>query len=335
MNSNEFLLDSGFWGFLYKILTPVEWLQTWIMKIVHDFFVMLGMSPIGVSWVLAIIILVLVVQACIFPLFCKQMKSMRKMQALAPKMKRIQNKYKGKTDQASKEAMSRETMKLYQDNGANPAGSCLPMLIQGPVFMSMFYTLSAIPYIANGKRGALGAFDVATAKQFTQTDVFGIVSVTDNFSRAATSGKVVIGTFVFLMCFCLWFMQYFNMKRNMPAASMNKQAETMQKAMLWLFPVMYIFSGATMPFAVLVYWLTNNVCNLCRTLWQVYTFPTPGSPAAADKEKRDHRNENARRAKAGLPSLEEEALAKAKEEAERKATHGYQRQQPVRKRRKK
>ncbi|MBS5559020.1 MAG: membrane protein insertase YidC, partial [Bifidobacterium longum] len=231
MNSNEFLLDSGFWGFLYKILTPVEWLQTWIMKIVHDFFVMLGMSPIGVSWVLAIIILVLVVQACI----------------------------------------------LYQDNDANPAGSCLPMLIQGPVFMSMFYTLSAIPYIANGKRGALGAFDVATAKQFTQTDVFGIVSVTDNFSRAATSGKVVIGTFVFLMCFCLWFMQYFNMKRNMPAASMNKQAETMQKAMLWLFPVMYIFSGATMPFAVLVYWLTNNVCNLCRTLWQVYAFPTPGS----------------------------------------------------------
>ena len=335
INQNQFLLDSGFWGFLYKILTPVEWLQTWIMKIVHDFFVMLGMSPVGVSWILAIIILVLVVQACIFPLFYKQIKSMRKMQALAPKMQRIQNKYKGKTDQASKEAMSRETMKLYQDNNVNPAGSCLPMLIQGPVFMSMFYTLSAIPYIANGKRDPLGAFDVATAKQFTQTDVFGIVSVTDNFTRAATAGKVVIGVFVFLMCFCLWLMQYINMKRNMAAASMNKQTETMQKAMLWLFPVMYIFSGVAMPFAVLVYWLTNNVCNLCRTLWQVYAFPTSGSPAAADKEKRDHRNENARRAKAGLPSLEEEALAKAKEEAERKATQGYQRQQPVRKRKKK
>ena len=140
--------------------------------------------------------------------------------------------------------------------------------------MSMFYTLSAIPYIANGKRDALGAFDVATAKQFTQTDVFGIVSVTDNFTSAAASGKAVIGIFVFLMCFCLWFMQYFSMKRNMAAASMNKQTETMQKAMLWLFPVMYIFSGVAMPFAVLVYWLTNNVCNLCRTLWQVYAFPT-------------------------------------------------------------
>ncbi len=179
------------------------------------------------------------------------------------------------------------------------------------------------------------AIIVATAKQFTQTDVFGIVSVTDNFTRAATAGKVVIGVFVFLMCFCLWLMQYINMKRNMAAASMNKQTETMQKAMLWLFPVMYIFSGASFPFAVLVYWLTNNVCNLCRTLWQVYCFPTPGSPAAEDKEKRDHRNENARREKAGLPSLEEEALAKAKEEAARKANQGFQRQQPVRKRKKK
>lgn len=124
--------------------------------------------------------------------------------------------------------------------------------------MSMFYTLSAIPYIANGKRDALGAFDVATAKQFTQTDVFGIVSVTDNFTSAAASGKAVIGIFVFLMCFCLWFMQYFSMKRNMAAASMNKQTETMQKAMLWLFPVMYIFSGVAMPFAVLVYWLNQQ-----------------------------------------------------------------------------
>ncbi|NMM99320.1 MULTISPECIES: membrane protein insertase YidC [Bifidobacterium] len=334
-NPNQFFLDSGFWGFFYKLLTPVEWLQTWILKLVHDFMVMLGMNDIGVSWVIAIICLVLVVQICIFPLFYKQMKSMRKMQALAPKMQRIQNKYKGKTDQASKEALSREMMKLYQDNDANPAGSCLPLLIQSPVFMSMFYTLSAIPYIANGVRGPLGAFDKATAQQFTETDVFGIVSVTDNLTSASMGGKIVIGTFVFLMCFCLWFTTYFSMKRNTPAASMNKQQESMQKMMLWLFPVMYIFSGVTMPFAVLVYWLTNNVCNLLRTIWQVTNFPTPGSPAAADKEKRDHRIENARREKAGLPSLEEEALVKAKEEAERKATQGFQRQQPQRKRKKK
>ena len=134
-------------------------------------------------------------------------------------------------------------------------------------------------------------------------------------------GKAVIGIFVFLMCFCLWFMQYFSMKRNMAAASMNKQTETMQKAMLWLFPVMYIFSGVAMPFAVLVYWLTNNVCNLCRTLWQVYAFPT-----LALRLRRTRRSAiivmRMLAAKAGLPLFEEEALAKAKEEAERKATPG-------------
>ena len=334
MNTDQFLLDSGFWGWLYKILTPIEWLMTQIMDIFHSLLVMLGMNPVGFSWVMSIIFLVLVVHACIFPIYYKQMLSMRKMQALQPKMQRIQNKYKGKTDQASKEALSREMMKLYQDNNANPAGSCLPMLVQGPVFMCMFYTLSAIPYIARGKRAALGAFDVETANQFSQTKVFG-VSVTDTFNSSALNGKIVIGVFVFLMCACMWYMQFNNMKRNMPPSAGNNQTEMMQKMMLWVFPIMYIFSGVMMPFAVLVYWLTNNICNLVRSLWQVYAFPTPGSPAAIVKEKRDHDRENARRAKAGQISIEEEALVKAKEEAERKESQGYQRQQPQRKRKKK
>lgn len=332
--NEQFLLDSGIWGWMYKILTPVEWLMTQIMAVFHKFLTMLGMSPVGFSWVLSIIFLVLVVHACILPIYIKQMKSMRKMQALQPKMQRIQNKYKGKTDQASKEAQQREMMKLYQDNKANPAGSCLPMLIQGPVFMCMFYTLSAIPYIAEGKRAALGAFDVATAEQFSQTTVLG-VSVTDTFNTSAMHGKIVIGVFVLLMCGCMWFMQYNNMKKNVAPETMTGQNAMMQKAMLWVFPVMYIFSGIVMPFAVLVYWLTNNVCNLLRSLWQVYAFPTPGTPAAEAKKVRDHARENERRAKAGQLSIEEEELAKAKAEAERKLAQGYQRVQPQRKNRKK
>lgn len=332
--SNEFLLDTSFFGWLYKILTPVEWLMTQVMNLFHEFLKLLGMSPVGFSWVLSIVFLVLVVHACIFPLYYRQMKSMRKMQALQPKMQHIQNKYKGKTDQASKEALSREMMKLYQDNDANPAGSCLPMLIQGPVFMCMFYVLSAIPYIANGKRAALGAFDQATAAEFSRTTVFG-VNVTDNFTTADTAGKIIIGVFVALMCACMWFMQFNNMKRNMNQEAMVGQAAMMQKMMLWVFPVMYIFSGIAMPFAVLVYWLTNNICNLCRSMWQIYHFPTPGSPAAERKSVRDHDRENAKRAKAGQISLEEEALVKAKEEAERRERQGYQREQPQRKKRKK
>ena len=223
---------------------------------------------------------------------------------------------------------------LYKDNNANPAGSCLPMLIQGPVFMCMFYVLSAIPYIARGKRAPLGAFDVATAQEFSSTTFFG-TKVSDTFTTAGTSGKIVIGIFVFAMCACLWYMQWNTMRRNTAPASMNKQTERMQKMMLWIFPVMYIFSGVAMPFAVLVYWLANNICNLLRSFWQLHEFPTPGSPAAEDKEKRDHDNENKRRAAKGLPSIEEEKLIEAKQEAERKASQGHQRQQPQRKNRRK
>ena len=270
MNQDQFLLDSGFWGWLYKLLYPVEWLMTQIMAGFHRFMVMLGMNEIGFSWVMSIVFLVIVVQACVFPLFYKSMKGMRKMQAqmavLQPKMQRIQNKYKGKNDPASKEALQREMMKLYQDNDANPMGGCtsmLPMFVQGPVFMCMFYTLSAIPYIARGKfrnGSGLGAFDIATAKQFTSTNVFG-VNVAENFTTADIHGKIIIGIFVALMCFCLWLMQYNSMKRNMAQSAANKQTEMMQKMMLWMFPIMYIFSGVAMPFAVLVYWLTNNICN--------------------------------------------------------------------------
>ena len=334
-NQDQFLLDSGFWGWLYKLLTPVEWLMTQIMAIFHKLLVLVGMHPVGISWVLSIIFLVLVVHAIIFPMYYKQMKSMRKLQALAPKMQRINNKYKGKNDPASKEAMSREMQKLYQDNKVNPAGSCLPMLIQGPVFMCMFYTLSAIPYIARGKRATLGAFDQATAAEFTKTKVFELVGVSDTFGTADNSGKIVIGVFVLLMCACLFFMQRFQMKRNMKHDAVNQETMTMQKVMMWGFPVMYIFSGIAMPFAVLVYWLTNNVCNLLRTLWQIRNFPTPGSPAAKEKEVRDHKRENARRERAGEPSLEEEELQRAKEEEERKLTQGFQREQPQRKRKKK
>ena len=307
--SGEFLLDRGIWGWLYKLLTPLEWLMTQVMVLFHKFLTLLGMAPIGISWVLAIVFLVLVVHACILPIYLKQMKSMRKMQALQPKMQHIQNKYKGKKDQASKEAMSREMMKLYQDNDANPMGSCWTAVIQG-------------------------AFDQATAKQFAQTRVFG-VSVTDTFGTANNSGKVVIGFFILLMCACMWYMQFNNMRKNLPKASMQGSTYKMQQAMTWGFPIMYIFSGIMFPFAVLVYWLTNNACNLARSLFQVYKFPTPGSRAAEEKEIRDHRQENARRAKAGQLSIEEEELEKARQEAAVRLERGYQRKQPQRKNRKK
>ncbi|UQA80497.1 membrane protein insertase YidC [Gardnerella piotii] len=330
-NQDHFLLDNGPWGWFYKILTPVEWLMTQVMALFHKLFVLIGMNEIGFSWVLSIVFLVLVVHACIFPAFIKSIKGMRNMQAIAPKMKKIQQKYKGKNDSASKEAMQREMMKLYQENNANPAGSCLPMMIQGPAFMSIWYTLSVIPFIARGKHAALGAFDVATAQQFVKTHVFG-VGVSDTFMTVQAGGKVVIVIFVILMCAAMWYMQFNNIRKNLPPESKQGPQYTMQKLMMWGFPLIYVFSAFALPFAMLVYWLVNNIMNMLRSIWQVYAFPTPGSPAAEEKEERDYKKETERREREGLPSIEEEKLQQAREEAKRRESEGFQRKQPNRKR---
>lgn len=333
-NQDHFLLDNGIWGWFYKILTPVEWLMTQVMSLFHKLFVLIGMNEIGFSWVLSIVFLVLVVHACIFPAFIKSIKGMRNMQAIAPKMKKIQQKYKGKSDPASKEAMQREMMKLYQENNANPAGSCLPMMIQGPAFMSIWYTLSVIPFIARCKHAPLGAFDIATAQQFVKTHVFG-VGVSDTFMTVQAGGKVVIVIFVILMCAAMWYMQFNNIRKNLPPESKQGPQYTMQKLMMWGFPLIYVFSAFALPFAMLVYWLVNNIMNMLRSIWQVYAFPTPGSPAAEEKEKRDYKNESERRKREGLPSIEEEKLQQAREVAKRREAEGFQRKQPTRKRKNK
>ncbi|WEV64027.1 membrane protein insertase YidC [Bifidobacterium sp. ESL0732] len=331
---NHFLLDQGLFGWVYKILTPIEWLMSEIMYWFHKLMTLIGLPSRGLSWILSIVFLVLVVHAIILPMYVKQMRGMMKMQALQPKLMHIQKKYKGKKDSASKEAMARETQKLYSDSKVNPMGSCLPMFIQGPVFMCMFYMLSAIPYIAHGSRAALGAFDKATAAEFADTYLFGL-KISNTFGMADVSGKVVIGIFTVLMCLAMWYMQFNNMRKNLPPAAMEGQQYKMQQMMTWIFPLMYIFSAISMPFAVLVYWLTNNICNMLRSLWQVREFPTPGSRADDEKKKRDHINENKRREKAGEMSLEEEELNKAEEKARLREEHGYQREQPKRKRKKK
>src|SRR5690606_16000931 len=83
----------------------------------------------------------------------RQIKSQRRMMDLAPEMKKIQDKYKGKKDQFSREAMSRETMALYKKHGTNPFSSCLPILVQMPIFFSLFYVLRQ----ASGAMGSGGS----------------------------------------------------------------------------------------------------------------------------------------------------------------------------------
>jgi len=93
-------------------------------------------NHLGVSWGLAIVLLTVCVRALLLPLTIKQFHSMQKLQAVAPQLKEIQNKYKD-----DKQRQQQEIMKFYRENDVNPFASCLPLAAQIPVFIGLFYTL--------------------------------------------------------------------------------------------------------------------------------------------------------------------------------------------------
>src|SRR3954465_5108449 len=139
------------------LLKPIMVVVAWIMVQFHALLSSVGLDPEGgAAWALSIVGLVIVIRILLIPLFFKQIKASRGMQMLAPEMKEIQKKYKGKSDPASREAMSRETMALYRKHGTNPFASCLPILLQSPIFFALFRVLNSLPAIAEGAKPPLG-----------------------------------------------------------------------------------------------------------------------------------------------------------------------------------
>src|SRR5664279_3887984 len=111
-------------------------LLNWVLVNIEHFLASLGLGP-NWTWGLAIIGLTIIVRLILFPLTWKQFSSAQAMQAVQPKLKELQKKYKG--DRAK---LQSETMKLYQEHRVNPFASCLPILLQLPVFISLYYAIT-------------------------------------------------------------------------------------------------------------------------------------------------------------------------------------------------
>src|SRR5512146_3000980 len=111
-----------------NILQPLIDVFDRVMVFFHD--------TVGFSWGLSIIALTVVVRIVLIPLTLKQFRSMQALQRLAPEIKALQEKYRD-----DKQRLNQEMMKFYQENKVNPFGSCLPLVLQMPVFFSLFYML--------------------------------------------------------------------------------------------------------------------------------------------------------------------------------------------------
>ncbi|MDJ0312067.1 membrane protein insertase YidC [Arthrobacter sp. H35-D1] len=319
-------------GFFNTILFPFKWIVSWIMVTFHDVLSFLGMDPVsGITWTLSIIGLVLVIRAALIPVFVKQIKAQRGMQALQPDMKKLQAKYKGKTDQLSRQAMGQEQMALYKEHGTNPFSACLPMLIQMPFFFSLFQVLSGVSKAASNGT-TIGAMSAEQVMQFDNATIFG-AQLSDALLPSFQGGNLTfaIATLSIVMILAMIASQFITQKqimsKNMSEEAMQGPFMKQQKMMLYVLPLVFGIGGINFPIGVLIYWTTTNLWTMGQQFFVIRRMPTPGSPAYREYQKR-------REAK-GLPLLGTSKKKTEEEAVEVIPEPKIQRVQPQRKNRKK
>jgi YidC/Oxa1 family membrane protein insertase len=259
------------------ILYPVKWVVELLLVAFHNLFTFLGLrSGDGLTWVLAITGLVLVVRAALIPLFVRQIKSQRGMVLLQPELQKLQKKYKGKTDRESREAFAKEQMALYKNTGSNPLSSCLPLLAQMPIFMSLFFVLNEAQH---GKAG-VGLLSAELSKDFSQATFFGAPLSETFLTASSNTVRILAAVMVVLMTASQFITQRQIISKNQtPANLQNSQYMQTQKIMLWLFPVMFAVSGVSFPLGVMFYWLVSNFWTMGQQYVVIKRMPTPGSVA--------------------------------------------------------
>lgn len=302
---------------LGTILWPIKWVIELILVAFHSLWDIVGLDPdAGVTWVLSIVGLVIVVRAALIPIFVRQIKNQRRMMEVAPQLKKIQDKYKGKKDQFSREAMSRETMELYKKTGTNPLSSCLPLLLQMPIFFGLFSVLND----AQHDKAGVGVFTQELANSFANAEFLG-APLKATFINAWNAGGpwqviVIAVTMIILMTASQFITQLQIVSKNMSPETKASPMFRQQRVLLYLLPLVFAFSGVAFPLGVMFYWLVSNFWTMGQQFLVIRNMPTPGSDAAKNRE--------ARLAKKGKLVIEEKPAAEV--EAPKSTT---QRHQPV------
>ncbi len=320
--------------FLDTILQPIEWVVANIMVLVHQGLEFVGMDPAsGLTWALSIVGLTAVIRMALIPVFVRQIKAQRSMQVIAPDLRKIQDKYKGKKDQASREAMTKETMALYSEHKTNPFASCLPLLLQMPIFFSLFRVLN---YRLKEDAEPIGLLSDTLREQAREATLFG-AKLSDTFLGTETPAtRWIAAVLIVTMVATTFFSQRQLTFKNMPASALEGPMAQQQKILLYALPFIFVLSGPNFPIGVLIYWTVSNAWSMGQQFYVIRRNPTPGSEA----EKAYTARLTEKAARKGLTidgrtleeaRIEEEAAAAAAEEERR----SRQRQQPKRNKRKK
>ncbi|WP_250031879.1 membrane protein insertase YidC [Paractinoplanes maris] len=227
------------------------------------------------SWVLAIVFLVVTVRVILFPVFVKQIKSQRAMQALQPKVKELQEKHKG-----DRETLQKEMMELYKVEKANPLMGCLPMFLQIPVFLGLFHVLRRLNPDNSGKTlygWTVEQFESAThASLFTAPLAGKFGSTAEELTALQANGttvKIIAGILVLIMMSTTYLTSRQMILKTGWAE--DPQQKMIQRLMLYGIPLSLLVSGALFPIGVIIYWVTNNLFTLGQQQWVLRKFPPP------------------------------------------------------------
>ncbi len=250
-----------------ELLFPFQWLVSAIMVGLHDGLGAIGMPAAnGWTWTLSIIGLVLVIRAVLIPVSLKQLQAQRRMRLLQPDLKKLQDKYKGKTDPLSRQAMAQEQMAMYKKHGTNPFSACLPLLIQVPFFLALFTVLSGMTAAA-GKGQGLGAMSHEQVVQFHASSIFG-APLSASLLHGRGGDPVSVTVLAVLMILAMTAAQFITQKhimaRNMPAEAPAGPLLLQQKTLLYVLPVVFAAGGIVFPIGVLVYWTTTNFWTMVQ-----------------------------------------------------------------------
>ncbi|MFJ9445528.1 membrane protein insertase YidC [Kitasatospora sp. NPDC101235] len=258
-------------GFLSPLYTAVSW----IIVQFHSLYSLVFNPDGGWAWGLSIASMVVVIRICLIPLFVKQIKATRAMQAIQPKMKAIQERYKN-----DRQRQSEEMMKLYKEAGTNPFSSCLPILVQAPFFTALYGVLASV-----AKGTSIGVIHGDLLVSAGKAHIFGAPLSATFVSSSETSVKIVTAVMIILMSLSQFVTQRQLMTKNVDL-TVKTPFMQQQKMLMYVFPIMFAVMGINFPVGVLVYWLTTNVWSMGQQLVVIHNNPTPGSKAFQERQAR-------------------------------------------------
>ena len=238
----------------------------------HKVFGFVFGEATAISWILGIIFLTFTVRGIMFKPFVNQVRSMKKMQDFAPEMKKVQKKYAN-----DRQRQAQEMQKLQREHGVNPLGSCLPMLLQIPVFIGLNHVLRAftMPPPGGGPKTENYFFSAADVHSYVSAKLFGVNlgEAVYNGVGVVSGGAANVGFQWGVLPVALPLMIIASIATHLTArhsvarqnaASATSQTAIMNKLTMYIFPLGVLVFGALFPLGLLFYWLANNGWTLMQ-----------------------------------------------------------------------